>query len=117
MSIYRVLRSRIADSSNPIKLVANEEVTCIEESDANGDWPNWTLCRNASKEGWVPTQIIKRDGIDGVILEDYDATEFSIEIGEIYISNKTLNGWIWGYREGCPNQLAWVPLNYIELIE
>jgi len=112
-----VLRSRIADSSDPIKLVADEEVTCLEESDANGDWPNWTLCKNASKEGWVPSQIIRRDGMHGVILEDYDATEFSIEVGEVYISNKTLNGWIWGYREGRPNQLAWVPLNYVKLIE
>lgn len=117
MPIYRVLRSRTAESDNPIKLVADEEVTCLEESDANGEWPNWTLCQNASNEGWVPSQIIKRDGMRGVILENYNATEFSIEVGEVYISNKILNGWIWGYREGNPNQLAWVPLNCIELIE
>lgn len=32
-------------------------------------------------------------------LEDYDATEFELNIGEIIIEEKTLNGWIYGIKK------------------
>lgn len=117
VSIYRVVKSREVDSENPIIVYAGEQVTCIEESDPQGDWGGWILCESANNKGWIPTQIIDRCGKEGTITEDYNAIEFNIEVGEILISTRKLNGWIWGYKKDKPNYEAWAPLNHVEVIE
>ena len=113
---YKVIKSRKAASNDPIKLLSGEYVVCVEESDENGDWPNWTRCKSPNCEGWVPSQILKRDKKIGVILEEYDAKEFSIEEGEVYYSSKVVNGWSWAHREEKPDEFAWIPLNHVESI-
>ena len=115
MAIYRVIRSRKSDSDNPIIVISGEHVKCIEESDSNGDWAGWTLCENINNQGWIPTQIIDRTGDDGIILEDYNAIEFDIEVDELILASKTLNGWIWGMKKNSSTNEAWIPLNHVEL--
>lgn len=117
LAFYRVIKSRKAESENPIKVVAGEEVKCIEESDPNGDWGSWILCKSEDNSGWIPKQIIKKEENHGVILEDYNVVEFNLEVGELIVSLRTLNGWIWGYKKEEPNNEAWAPLNHIEIIE
>lgn len=111
--IYKVIKERKTEASNFIHLVRNEIVDCIEESEEGGDWAGWVYCRGDEKEGWVPKQIVERIDAKGRILEDYDATEFDLEVGELIIAEKTLNGWIYGAKKESLEVKAWAPLNHL----
>ncbi|MCT4598317.1 MAG: SH3 domain-containing protein [Vallitalea sp.] len=116
MNEYRVIKSRKAESNNGIVLKKGQKVICCQDSDENGDWANWVLCKSEDNSGWVPKQIIDREEDKGTILEDYNAVEFNIEVDEIIVMEKELNGWIWGYKKGNQTKKAWTPLNHIEII-
>lgn len=88
----------------------------IKESDPQGDWPNWVYCRGEKKEGWVPRQILDIRLEMVVVLDDYSAREHVLSSGDIFIAEKRLNGWIWGYKESEPDLPGWAPLNCLELI-
>ncbi|MBF4696077.1 SH3 domain-containing protein [Fusibacter ferrireducens] len=111
---YKVIKERKSDMNSPIKLEIGDIVECLEESDEDGDWAGWIFCKGNSLEGWVPTQIIKKEGKIGKVLENYDATEFDLTIGEIIISDKELNGWIYGIKKNSDGLKAWAPLNHIQ---
>jgi len=108
---YRVVKKYNDAPEFPIKIEKGETLHLIEESDAKGDWPNWLLCKGNNKEGWVPKQILTVEGNLVVVMEDYIATEHNLEIGDILIANKHLNGWLWGVKESVSNNFAWAPLN------
>lgn len=116
MSKYRVIKSRKTDSNKPITVNAGDKVICSEESNEDGDWAGWIYCKSENNEGWVPKQIINRNGDIGFLLEDYDAREFDIEVNEIIIMSKKLNGWLWGNKIDDPYTKGWVPLNHLEEI-
>lgn len=117
MNKYLVNKERETEFPNPIKVLKGESVKCIEESDGNGDWKGWVFCKTINNEGWIPQQIIDQNNDKGIILENYDATEFNLEIGDILVEEKVLNGWIWGYKEKELQKKGWAPLNHIELIK
>ena len=110
----RVIKEYNDAPEKPIQIFKGEEFSITEESDPNGDWPNWLFCKRCNKEGWVPKQIISINGKLGVSKEDYSAKEFNLNVGEIIVSNRELNGWIWGYKESNSSELGWAPLNYLE---
>jgi len=111
---FRAIKEYSKSTADPIKLHAGDIVHCLEESDSMGDWPNWVLCKSNEAEGWVPAQILGREGDAASILEDYNAVEFDLSPGDVIIMEKELNGWIWGYKEGKPGIKAWAPLNCLE---
>ena len=114
MEEYVVTKEREAETSKPIQLQKGELVECIEISDENGDWAGWIYGKGLDKEGWVPKQILKVQGKTGLVLEDYDATEFDIRVGEVLVAEKILNGWIYGTKKGDVSMKAWAPLNHLE---
>lgn len=113
MTKYKVIKDRTVDIVQPIKLEKNQVVECIEESDPNGEWPNWIYCRIEKQTGWVPKQIITQYHQQNVISEAYDATEISIKIGEIIIGEYQLNNWVWGHLENSQDK-GWFPINHLE---
>ena len=117
MPEYIVIKSRHPDSQSFIVVTKGEPVMCREESDENGQWAGWIYCIGSKCEGWIPKQIIKSEGENGIILEDYDSTEFELEIDEIITSEKLLNGWIWGTKKNQSLVKGWAPLNHVELIK
>lgn len=116
MDEYIVVMERKSEAPKPIHLAKNEIVECIEESNENGDWSGWIYCKGVNKEGWVPKQIIEKTSNKGKILEDYDATEFDLKIGEVITSEKTLNGWIYGTKNKNSEVKAWAPLNHLQIL-
>jgi hypothetical protein len=82
---YKAIKEYYKSTADPVVLIAGSRVFCLEESNPDGDWPNWILCKTDDIEGWVPAQIIDREGEAGSILEDYSAAEFDIVPGEIFI--------------------------------
>ncbi|MGH4119528.1 SH3 domain-containing protein [Clostridium sp.] len=116
MCKYRVIKSRKTESDNPIIVYEGDKVICAEESNEAGAWAGWIFCKNENNEGWVPKQIININDNIGFLLEDYDAREFDIQVDEIFIMDKTLNGWIWGAKKDYPLTKGWVPLNHLEKV-
>ncbi|MZI94148.1 hypothetical protein F9817_13190 [Vibrio sp. CAIM 722] len=102
--------------AHPIKISKDEVLTFIQESNPQGDWPNWMLCQGVEKEGWVPKQILRIEGTQATALFDYDATEFNLKEGEVLISYRKMNGWIYGFKESKPTVIGWAPLNCLQLI-
>ncbi|HAS8304325.1 TPA: hypothetical protein I7718_21670, partial [Vibrio vulnificus] len=70
---YTVVKEYKDAPESPIKVVKGEQLQFIEESNPNGDWANWILCKGADKEGWVPKQILTVDGSQVTVLKDYFA--------------------------------------------
>lgn len=113
MKKYKAIKDRISTIESPIVLMKGETVELLEMSNPDGDWPNWALCKKEEMIGWVPQQIIDDNGI---ILENYNATEFDLTSGDIINGLKELNGWVWGYKKNQEAHNAWAPLNYLEEI-
>ena len=116
MKTFKVIKKYDKQFDNAIRVSLGEKVKCIEESDPNGEWANWVLCQSPDNEGWIPRQIVDKNGDVGTLLEDYYAQEFDLEIDEVLVSGKIINGWIWGYKKSNTDVKAWAPLNCIEEI-
>ncbi|MDG3087763.1 SH3 domain-containing protein [Vibrio hannami] len=111
---YKVIEAYTDAPSDPIKIEEGEVLTVIEESDANGPWPNWILCRGINKQGWVPKQILNVEGNEATSNQKYHAVEHTLTVGEILIAEFSLNGWIWGAKESSPDNFAWAPMNHLQ---
>lgn len=75
-------------------------------------WKGWLWCRyDAEIYGWVPKSYLKesQDKI-GVfkVLQDYNATELTVQIGEQLIISYEKSGWAW-VRNKIGDE-GWVPL-------
>ncbi|RZR34231.1 hypothetical protein [Vibrio vulnificus] len=110
---YTVVKEYKDAPESPIKVVKGEQLQFIEESNPNGDWANWILCKGADKEGWVPKQILTVDGSQVTVLKDYFAKEHTLTVGETLIEDYELNGWIWCSKLNAEGELAWAPLNHL----
>ncbi len=111
---YKVTEEYDDAPENPIRIVKGEVLDFIEESDPDGNWPNWIFCRGNRKEGWVPKQILDIKGKKAVSLENYTAREHNLIKGEILTAVKELNGWIWSWKESEPESPGWAPLNHLQ---
>ena len=106
---YIVTTERTTDYPKPICLKKGMVVRLGEMSTEN-KWNNWIKCVNGDISGWVPLQIVNRiDEMHGTILEDYTANELTVKKGDIIISEKEMNGWIFGYNENEKDIMGWVP--------
>jgi hypothetical protein len=113
MMRYKVIKEYSDAPQDPIRIKEGETLEFIEESDPEGDWPNWVFCRGKEKEGWIPRQILRIEETLAVSLADYSAQEHNLYPEEILVSEKILNGWIWCYKQKEEGRFAWAPLNHL----
>ncbi len=111
---YKVIKEYNDAPQDPIDVVKDEILEFVEESDPDGDWPNWIYCRGKNKGGWIPKQILEIDGTNVISCENYTAKEHNLIKDEILVSEKELNGWVWGRKESAPDILGWAPLNHLQ---
>ncbi|MFX1375161.1 MAG: SH3 domain-containing protein [Promethearchaeota archaeon] len=98
---------------DPVKLQEHERVQIIKKE---SEWPGWVWCISKNgKEGWVPKSYLEIHGKSAILLQDYDATELTVAVGEELIIENQESGWIWGSnKEG---KKGWVPLKNVKIIE
>ena len=113
---YKVIKEYKDAPINPINIRKGEILEFVEESNPDGDWPNWIYCKGINKEGWVPKQVLHVDDKKVTSTEDYSAKEHNLMMDEILISERELNGWVWGIKEKSPEVLAWAPLKFLKEI-
>ena len=111
---YRVIKAYDDAPEHPIKLEKGETLQFVEESNPDGPWANWVFCKGAEKQGWVPKQVLQIEGELVTSLQDYHAQEHNLAVGETLAASHSLNGWIWGVKDACPDVFAWAPLNHLE---
>ena len=112
---FTVIQARKSDYPNPIILSKNTKVEIGLRSE-NTEWDNWIKCKSGNISGWVPIQIILiLDKNYGVVLEDYSANELDIEIDNVFISMRELNGWHYGYLENNSNNFGWIPKQNLKI--
>ncbi|MEZ8330450.1 SH3 domain-containing protein [Vibrio splendidus] len=110
---YNVVKNYKDEPELPIRIVKGEKLQFVEESNPEGDWANWIFCRGENKEGWVPKHILAVNNSEVTVLEDYFAKEHRLIVGDILVKEHELNGWIWSYKLGNSEELAWAPLNHL----
>ncbi|USD61998.1 hypothetical protein J4N45_08585 [Vibrio sp. SCSIO 43140] len=110
---YKVVKDYTDIPEHPIIVTQGEQLTVVEESDPQGDWPNWVLCRGCGKKGWVPKQILTIKSDAAIVQSDYRAVEHSLLVGEILVAEFELNGWIWCEKSSDKGVMGWSPLNHL----
>lgn len=113
---YKVVKDYTDTPEKPIIIVKGEQLKVIEESDAQGDWPNWVFCRSKDKKGWVPKQILTIENDTATVLKDYRAIEHRLSVGELLVAEFELNGWIWCEKSSDKGVMGWSPLNHVERV-
>ncbi|MFX0000943.1 MAG: SH3 domain-containing protein [Candidatus Hodarchaeota archaeon] len=95
-------------------LIMNKgEILTIEEKES--EWSGWIWCTNKFGESrWVPEKYLEIHGNMCEILQDYNATELSVTIGEELIIEKEEAEWYWvTNQQGKP---GWVPIKNVKII-
>lgn len=88
----------------------------LQTSIRDSEWEGWIWCLKADgKSAWVPEGYLQIQNDDAIALQDYNAIELSVKIGDMLELVKSESGWYWcrdkdGYQ-------GWVPGEYIEVID
>ncbi len=109
MTTRTVSRAHRSNHPDPIALRAGDTVKVGEVYQDDPDWPGWVWCTHArtGKSGWVPVQLIDRDGDAGTALEAFTAFELDVSPGQRVTVHRALNGWSW--VEDDAGRQGWVP--------
>ena len=120
---YLVTEDHRTEFPDPIRLESGEKVVLgktseetVGETPGDENWTDWTLCAklDGSNEGWVPNQVIRREGGHGFAVEDYSARELNVDKGATMRGTREMNGWLWGE---CGGETGWVPLDKLRKID
>jgi uncharacterized protein YgiM (DUF1202 family) len=98
--------------TEPCAFHEGEELAVGEKE---SEWPGWVWCTNRAGESrWVPEKYVERTGNACVMIRDYEATELSVNVGEVLaITGEEESEWVW-----CTNQAGqsgWVPLDNVSV--
>ncbi len=108
----RVILAYESAYPDPLTLKAGDHVT-VGRRDTQ--WPGFVWCTDrAGQGGWVPDSILERQGEQGILRRDYDATELTAAVGEQLTVNLEESGWLW-----CTNargQNGWIPADNVETV-
>lgn len=79
----------------------------------DADWKDWVWCEGENKnKAWVPKQYLKMEAGSGVFLNDYNARELSVTVGEIVTVYEIVNGF--GMSEKRNGECGWIPLKNLQ---
>ena len=105
-----VTRNHEASFPYSMRVRAGDVVAVGEEDE---EMPGWLWCTDGEGvSAWVPDKYLQIEDGEGRILQDYDSTEHTVNVGEVLEFIKEANGWIWcADSEG---NLGWVPVDKVE---
>lgn len=109
---YRVIEDYNSDYTEPLVITKGEILTIGEKE---SEWLGWIWCTNKfGKSRWVPENYLEIHGKTCKAKQDYEATELSVKIGEILITEKEEADWIWAANER--GKSGWVPLRNVKIL-
>jgi len=105
----RVQRKYEAQYQDPIQVKAGESV---EVGRADNDDPGWLWCRAMDgREGWVPAELLSRQGARAVMREDYSAKELAVFAGDEVEVERACHGWL--LVRNSQGECGWIPQSHI----
>jgi hypothetical protein len=80
------------------------------------EWPGWVWCTSEKGVGsWVPELYLARDGENGRLLVDYEATELTVSPGDRLALHHEVNGWWWATAVN--GAQGWVPADKVTSLQ
>jgi len=97
--------------TEPLKIRKGE---ILQIGNKESEWRGWVWGMNKDgKERWVPRKYIDIQYNSGKMIQDYEATELAVTIGEELKIEEEESGWVWvSNKEG---KQGWVPLENIKI--
>ena len=112
--IVRVIEEYQAPFPDPIRARAGEEV--IVDLRKETDIAGWVWCTNhEGKSGWVPKLYVETKRNQGWMLQEYNAIELTIHVGDILKVHKEESSFYWVTNQ--VGEQGWVPIANIEVME
>ncbi|MFX1281185.1 MAG: SH3 domain-containing protein [Promethearchaeota archaeon] len=109
----KVIKEYKTPFPDPLKIEKDEYVQ-IEERES--EWPGWIWCiTKIGKEGWVPKSYLEIQEINAKLLQNYDATELSVMVGEEFMIEDEESGWFWVTNE--QGKKGWIPIENVKIIK
>jgi uncharacterized protein YgiM (DUF1202 family) len=101
-------------SDNHPLIIKKGEILRYERKET--EWEGWIWCMdNSGKGGWVPEAYLNLQETHCEVLQDYNAIELTVNIGEEFIIEKEESGWFWVRDEG--GREGWIPIISVRIIE
>jgi len=111
LKFCRVISDYKSPYTEPLK-IRKGEVLQIRNKESK--WSGWVWCMNKDgKERWVPRNYIDPQGNSGIMLQDYEATELTVFIGDELVIEKEESGWVW--VSNVEGNKGWIPLEIIKI--
>ena len=112
--LVRVIEEYQAPYADPIQAKAGDEVS-VDLSKAT-DITGWVWCTNhTGKSGWVSKTYVAVKGDRGRMLQDYNAIELTIHVGDILKVKKEESNFYWVTNQ--TGEQGWVPIANVEVME
>jgi SH3-like domain-containing protein len=74
------------------------------------EFPGWWWCTGPDgRQGWVPEQLLQRQGTHATMLRSYTARELSVRAGADVSVGETMHGWVWA--TDIDGRSGWIPLS------
>jgi len=107
----RVIKEYKAAYPDPIRFTKGE-ILKIEKKES--EWSGWVWCINEFGKGrWIPENYLEIYEDTCKVLQDYEATELTVKVGEKLEIEKIESEWVWATnKEG---KQGWVPLKCIQI--
>ena len=107
----RVIKDYQAPYPDPIQAQAGDEV--VVDPGKETDIMGWVWCINhAGKSGWVPSAYVEIEGDRGRMLQDYNAIELTVHVGDVLTVHKTEGSFHLATDQ--KGQQGWVPVANVE---
>jgi hypothetical protein len=111
--ICEVIKTHEPSTSDPLVIVKGEKLVFEEKKTI---YPGWIWCiKEDGKAGWVPKNYVKISKNHCIALEDYDAIELDVSIGERFKIEKEESGWFWVSNK--IGKIGWIPKENVKIIE
>ena len=105
----RVVKPYATSYPTPIVVKQGE---CLIVGDKVSEFPGWLWCTDRQgRSGWVPKRYVQRSGNDTTMLNDYNATELTVETGEILTLCEEESGWL--LCERSDGTVGWIPKDHV----
>lgn len=110
----KVVREYKASYEKCIKVNKGDVLNIDRSKSIDNDWPGWIWCTDSSGLGsWVPVKYIRIKSDTATVVDDYDATELNVTVGEKLMVYKEESGWYWCRNKS--GQDGWVPVENVIL--
>lgn len=101
----RVVRDYQIQYSKPLDVAAGAKVIAGSEDD---EFPGWRWCKSSDgHEGWVPMELLRAEGEETTMVQDYSSRELGVTVGEEVAIEDERHAWL--LVRNVRGERGWIP--------